>query len=286
MTNFKLQMTNDKSFFSMATRWLKLSVAYDGGAYSGWQEQPDRPTVQGALEATWQRLTQETIRVTAAGRTDAGVHALGQVVGLSTETRLSNEDLHRGLNALLPNDIAVTTIEDASENFHATYDAIGKRYRYHIHTGRAPSVFSRHYAWHYPQSLDVAAMHSAGQGLVGRHDFSSFETAGSERPDSIRTIHELTVAGGACVAEFLRKSDLAVSEKLPYAASSSHITIDVAGDGFLYNMVRTIVGTLVEVGVGKRGTAWPAEVLAARDRRRAGQTAPPHGLFLVEVYYP
>jgi tRNA pseudouridine38-40 synthase len=250
----------------MPARWLKLTVAYDGGAYAGWQVQPDKPTVQGTLEATWLRLTQETLRVTAAGRTDAGVHALGQAVGLSTETRLSNDDLHRGLNALLPNDIAVVTVEDAPENFHATYDAVGKRYRYHIHNGRAPSVFDRNYAWHFPQPLDAAAMHAAGQGLVGRHDFSSFETAGSERPDSIRTVHELSVA---------RKS----------SDHPDRIIIDVCGDGFLYNMVRTIVGTLVEVGVGKQGALWPAEVLTARDRRKAGQTAPPHGLFLVQVDY-
>ena len=250
----------------MAARWLKLTVAYDGGAYSGWQFQPDKPTVQGTLEAAWQSLTQETLRITAAGRTDAGVHALGQVVGVVTETRLTNEDLYRGLNALLPNDVAVRKLEDVYADFHATYDAIGKRYRYHIHNDRAPSVFDRHFAWHYPQLVDAAAMHRAGQGLVGRHDFSSFETAGSERPDSIRTIHELTV-----VRDVGDRSD--------------HITIDVAGDGFLYNMVRTIVGTLVEVGVGKRDESWPAEVLAAQDRRRAGQTAPPHGLFLVHVDY-
>jgi tRNA pseudouridine38-40 synthase len=250
----------------MPARWLKLTVAYDGGAYAGWQVQPDKPTVQGTVESTWQRLTQETLRVTAAGRTDAGVHALAQVVGLCTETRLTNDDLNRGLNALLPDDIAIVTVEDAPENFHATYDAIGKRYRYHIHNGRAPSVFERNYAWHYPQLLDAAAMHAAGQGLVGRHDFSSFETAGSERPDSIRTVHELTVARN--------NSD-----------HPDRITIDVCGDGFLYNMVRTIVGTLVEVGVGKQTASWPAEVLSACDRRKAGQTAPPHGLFLVQVDY-
>jgi tRNA pseudouridine38-40 synthase len=263
----------------MSMRWLKLTVAYDGGAYAGWQVQPDKPTVQGTLEATWQRLTRESLRVTAAGRTDAGVHALGQVVGLATETRLSNDDLHRGLNALLPNDIAVCTIQNARAGFHATYDAVGKRYRYHIHNGRAPAVFTRNYSWHYPQPLDAAAMHEAGQGLVGRHDFSSFETAGSERPDSIRTIHELHVVAS------LPDAKSAASERLPHVCSSNLITVDVAGDGFLYNMVRTIVGTLVEVGIGKRDIAWPAEVLAAQDRRRAGQTAPPHGLFLVSVDY-
>ena len=270
----------------MSTRWLKLIVAYDGTAYSGWQFQPDKPTIQGAIEATWQRLTQETLRVTAAGRTDAGVHALGQTVGLVTDTRLTNEDLHRGMNALLPNDIAVVSVEDAPERFHATYDAVGKRYRYHIHNSRSPSVFKRHYAWHYPQLLNAEAMNRAGQGLTGRHDFSSFETAGSERPDSIRTIHELTVVRWLHCDEFL-KSPLTMPPigGKPFTEPSDHIVIEVAGDGFLYNMVRTIVGTLVEVGVGKRDVTWPEEVLAACDRRKAGQTAPPQGLFLVDVHY-
>jgi tRNA pseudouridine38-40 synthase len=249
----------------MKTRWLKLTLAYDGGAYAGWQVQPDKPTVQGTLESALRQITQETIRVTAAGRTDAGVHALGQVVGFATATRLSNVDLQRALNAVLPADIAVLSLADASEGFHATRDAVAKRYRYQIHNGRTPSVFDRHYAWHYPQPLDAPAMREAGQALVGRHDFSSFETAGSERPDSIRTIHELSVARG---------------EEL-----SERVTVEVAGDGFLYNMVRTIVGTLVDVGVGARDINWPAAVLAACDRREAGQTAPPHGLFLVNVSY-
>jgi tRNA pseudouridine38-40 synthase len=127
-------------------------------------------------------------------------------------------------------------------------------------------------------------MHRAGQALVGRHDFSSFESAGSERPDSVRTITELTVERGTHVAESRRDSELAVSARLPYV-DSDRITIEVAGDGFLYNMVRAIVGTLVEVGKGTRDVSWPAEVLAARDRRQAGQTVPPHGLFLVSVQY-
>jgi tRNA pseudouridine38-40 synthase len=267
----------------MPARWLKLTVAYDGRAYAGWQIQPDKPTVQGTIEITWHKLTQESVSITAAGRTDAGVHALGQVVGVSTETRLSNDDLLRGMNALLPDDIAVVAIDDACEGFHATYQALAKRYRYHIHNARAPSVFERHYAWHFPHPLDAAAMHSAGQGLVGRHDFSSFESAGSERPDSIRTITELSVARGGHIGVFLQNSIFSVTES--HVPSSDHITIDVAGDGFLYNMVRAIVGTLVEVGRGTRDTNWPGEVLSARDRRRAGQTAPPHGLFLVQVDY-
>jgi tRNA pseudouridine38-40 synthase len=267
----------------MPARWLKLTLAYDGGAYAGWQVQPDKPTVQGTFEATWQKLTQEPAHVTAAGRTDAGVHSLGQVIGVATQSRLTNEGLHRGLNALLPDDIAVVAIDDAPDGFHATYAATGKRYCYHIHNARSPSVFDRRYAWHYPHPLDARAMDEAGRALVGKHDFSSFESAGSERPDSIRTITGLTVARWGHVDESLRDSKSAVAERLHQVAD--RITIDVAGDGFLYNMVRTIVGTLVEVGAGKRDVTWPAEVLAARDRRQAGQTAPPHGLFLVSVDY-
>ncbi|MEX2092968.1 MAG: tRNA pseudouridine(38-40) synthase TruA [Pirellulales bacterium] len=247
----------------MPTRWLKLTVAYDGTAYAGWQMQPTEPTVQATIETAWHEITREELRVTAAGRTDAGVHALGQVVGLATETQLSAADLHRGLNALLPEDVAVVAVEEARKGFHATYDAVRKTYRYQIHNGRTPDVFNRLYAWHYPQPLDAEKMHAAAQALVGQHDFSSFESAGSERPDSVRTLFELSVSRDA-----------------------ERITVEVTGDGFLYNMVRAIVGTLVEVGKGSRDATWPAQVLAACDRSTAGQTAPPQGLFLVRVEYP
>jgi tRNA pseudouridine38-40 synthase len=237
-------------------------VAYDGTAYAGWQIQPTEPTVQAVIEAAWHEITREEIRVMAAGRTDAGVHALGQVVGLSTESTLSIADLHRAVNAVLPEDVAIVSVEEAPDDFHATHNAKRKTYRYQIHNGRAPDVFNRRYVWHYPQPLDAATMHAAAQALIGKHDFASLESAGSERPDSIRTLFALSVK---------READ--------------RITIEVTGDGFLYNMVRAIVGTLVEVGKGRRDVAWVAEVLASCDRRRAGQTAPPQGLFLIRVEY-
>jgi tRNA pseudouridine38-40 synthase len=246
----------------MPARWLKLTVAYDGTAYSGWQMQPTLPTVQAAIETAWHEITREQLRVTAAGRTDAGVHALGQVVGLTTESTLSTADLHRGLNAVLPEDVAVVSVEEAPENFHATYDAHRKTYRYQIHNGRTPDVFNRRFVWHYPQPLDSERMHAAAQALVGKHDFASFESAGSERPDTVRTLFALDVT-----------------------RTGDRITVEVTGDGFLYNMVRAIVGTLIEVGKGSRDATWPGEVLAQCDRRTAGQTAPPQGLFLVRVEY-
>jgi tRNA pseudouridine38-40 synthase len=247
----------------MASRWLKLTVAYDGTAYAGWQIQPREPTVQAALETAWQEITREQVRMMAAGRTDAGVHALGQVAGVATDSQLTAADLQRGLNAVLPEDVAVVALEEAPANFHATHDAKQKTYRYQIHNGRTPEVFHRRYVWHYPQPLDAEKMHAAAQALLGKHDFASFESAGSERPDSVRTLFAVSVNREA----------------------NDRITIEVTGDGFLYNMVRAIVGTLIEVGKGAHDAAWVAEVLASCDRRRAGQTAPPHGLFLVSVEY-
>jgi tRNA pseudouridine38-40 synthase len=246
-------------------RWLKLTVAYDGTAYSGWQIQLYHPTVQRVIEAAWQSITGEVCRTTAAGRTDAGVHACGQVVGIATESLLSPTELQRALNAKLPADVAVLNMEVAPDGFHATHDAIRKLYRYEIHNSRVPPVFNRFYVWHYPRPLDSQAMHQAGRWLVGRHDFSSFQSAGSDRPDTIRTIHRVDVARGP--------------------RSDDQVTIEVEGDGFLYNMVRTIVGTLVQVGRHKRSPPWVAEVLAAKDRACAGPTAPACGLILVRVDY-
>jgi tRNA pseudouridine38-40 synthase len=247
-------------------RTLKLTLAYDGTAYAGWQVQSRENTIQAVVESALAKVTGEPIRVTASGRTDAGVHALGQVVGFRTASRLSSEVFVRALNAELPRDIAVLEAADVPEGFHATLHAKRKRYRYMIHNGPVRDVFRRRTAWHCPREFDVEAMHRAAQALCGAHDFSSFETQGSPRKTPVRTIYDISVRRNVDGDEHL-------------------VAIDVEADGFLYNMVRTIVGTLVKVGRHARTESWVAEVLAARDRRAAGPTAPPQGLFLIRVEY-
>ena len=247
-------------------RTLKLTLAYDGGAYAGWQSQAGPPSLQGALEAVLLRITGETIRVVASGRTDAGVHALGQVVSFSTNSDLAPERFARALNAWLPRDMAALSVEEAAPSFDARRDAVRKRYRYMIDDGPFADVFRRWHAWHYRQRLDVDAMRRSARSLIGRHDFSSYETGGSPRSSSVRSVYALDVERRA-------------------APDANLIWIEIEADGFLYNMVRTIVGTLVEVGRGARDEAWPGAALAARNRRATGMTAPPHGLFLVRVEY-
>lgn len=248
-------------------RIVKLTLAYDGTNYAGWQAQAEGPTVQQTLEAAIEKVTGESVRTLASGRTDAGVHALGQVASFRTENQLPADVLARAINANLPDDIAVLDAADAPPGFHPIRDAVSKRYRYEILNRRTPDVFRRHYAWHIAYSLDVPAMARASQLFVGTHDFCSFETSGAPRKDTVRTVSDLVVR---------REPD----------GESDRISIEIEADGFLYNMVRAIVGSLVEVGRGARPEPWIGEVLAACDRRRAGPTAPALGLFLVSVKYP
>jgi len=251
---------------SDSPRSLKISLAYDGTHYAGWQVQPNQPTVQQALESAWQEVTGETRRITASGRTDAGVHALGQVASLETGSELAAPTLRNALDARTADDIAILSVEDAPAGFHAIRDCTGKRYRYVIQDGPVPDLFVRHYAWRHRNLLDADAMHSAAQRLLGKHDFSSFEAAGAPRADSIRTVRDIEV-------------------KRIAAGPAGLIHFEVEADGFLYNMVRNIIGTLAEVGQGRRGESWLSEVLSARDRTVAGVTAPPQGLFLMRVDY-
>lgn len=247
-------------------RTFKLTLSYDGTAYAGWQIQAGVRTIQAELERALQTILGQPIRAVASGRTDAGVHALGQVVSFVGATRLTPETLRKALNANLPPDIAVRDCREVHAAFHALRDAVCKRYRYLIHDEPVRDVFCRAYVWQIPQPLDVSAMQTAAQTLRGTHDFASFETSGSERLSTVRTISDILVR--RCAGE-----------------CSGRIEIEVEANGFLYNMVRNIVGTLVDVGRRKHPPAKLAEVLAARDRRAAGATAPPQGLFLVRVSY-
>jgi len=247
-------------------RWLKLTIAYDGTDFAGWQVQPEQRTVQLVLQQTLEKVTGESLSCVASGRTDSGVHARGQVVGVKTQTRLSNAALRKALNAELPADVAVLEIEDAAEGFHPIRDAVRKGYRYQLHDGRPREVFQRRFVWQWFKPLDVEAMHAAAQSLVGRHDFRCFESVGAERESTVRTIFRLDVSRGA-------------------GEGGGFVFVDIEADGFLYNMARAIVGTLVEIGRGAQDAAWLQQVLAGQDRKLAGMTAPPQGLFLMRVEY-
>jgi tRNA pseudouridine38-40 synthase len=247
-------------------RTFRLTLAYDGTDFAGWQWQPKKRTIQEELEAAVLRITGERSKCIASGRTDAGVHALGQVVSFTSGTRLEPAALAKALNAELPEDMLVFEVTRAPDGFRALHDAVSKRYRYVIEDARQRDLFDRKYLWHVYPRLDVEAMQAAATTLLGTHDFISFQTSGSSRLTTIRTVLDLFVER--------RQTDL-----------TDRIIIEVHADGFLYNMVRNIVGTLVEVGKGKQPPSWPAEVVRCRDRRKAGMTAPAQGLFLVGVEY-
>jgi len=248
-------------------RTVRLILAYDGSAYAGWQMQANTLTVQQVLEDALRQVTGgEVIRPVASSRTDAGVHALGQLVSFTTQSKLPADVFCRALNAVLPDDISIIEAADAPFGFHAIRDTIGKRYRYVVQHGKPRDLFARAYAWHVPQTLAIDAMQEAARGLVGTHDFCAFENQGSERESTVRTVHELV-----CLPRRINGAD--------------HLHIEISGNGFLYNMVRNITGTLVSVGRGKHPPEWPAQVLASGDRRLGGMTAPPQGLVLLHVDY-
>lgn len=264
---------------------FKLTLAYDGAGFSGWQAQPGRRTVQGELERAWLEITGETVRMNAAGRTDAGVHAAGQVASVESATVIPPESLVHALNSKLPEDVVVRLVELAPDGFHATHDAKFKRYRYTIYNDPRRPVFRRGYAWHIPTPLNVAAMRAGGARMVGTHDFASFQSVGSERESTVRTIFAVEIATARLPITSNPHALHSYPPTEPGTESDALVVIDVEGDGFLYNMVRTIAGTLVEVGRGKRPPEWVAEVIAARDRCAAGQTAPAHGLCMQWVAY-
>ena len=244
-------------------RRIKLLIAYNGTRYHGWQLQPRAATVQGVLETCLSRITNGPVRLHAAGRTDAGVHALGQVAHFDTASNIALASLVRGLNSLLPDDVVVRRAVEAPGDFHARYDAARKTYAYQLHNHAVPSLPCAQYAWHVPPRLDVPAMQAAAQLLLGRHDFSAFRSA--SRDDVRQPVRCLY--------------------RLALRHRSPRLVFVMSADGFLYRMARNIVGTLVAVGRGAMAAEAVGDVLRARQRHLAGPTAPAHGLFLAHVSY-
>lgn len=244
-------------------RNLKLTIEYDGSNYLGWQRQNDPRTVQGTIESAILTLTGKPATLTGSGRTDAGVHALGQVASFLTDSHLHVKDVQNALNAILPKDIIILDCEEMPDRFHARYDVISKTYRYHIINRLLPPAIGRQYAWHIKHPLNTGAMTQALTLLTGRHDFASFEGAGSPRSSSVREI---------------MNASLKFEE-------DGRLDITLQADGFLRHMVRNIIGTLVDVGMAKIAPNGVNTILEAKDRSRAGITAPAQGLFLVSVCY-
>jgi len=240
-----------------------MTLAYDGTAYHGWQVQPGSDTVQGRLEAALGRMAGTGVSVTAAGRTDAGVHALGQVAHTRLERAIPVEGILRGLNSMLPEDIRVLAVVEADEDFHARYWARDRTYRYHLDRAAVPLPFRCRYALHYPYALDREVLEAGARLLVGEHDFSGFRAASCEAKTTVRRLR---------VSRFFERE--------------TELVYEVAANGFLHHMVRNLVGTLLELGRGKRGLASIEALLATGDRTAAGPTAPAKGLHLVGVDYP
>jgi tRNA pseudouridine38-40 synthase len=249
------------------TRNIALRIEYDGTDFVGSQWQNNGRSVQGELEGAWEQLTQERRRVNLAGRTDAGVHARGQVASVRTETRHDLATLERGLNAILPEDVAVLAAWEVAYDFHARHSAIRRDYRYLIDNGRTASALLRRHSVHVPQQLNIAAMNQALAALLGTHDFAAFAGSGPPEGSTVRTCY----AVGCAPAELW---------------GQPLVAIDIAANAFLRHMVRNIVGALLLVGQDKIDVVGFAEILASRDRRRAGRTAPAHGLYLISVSYP
>jgi tRNA pseudouridine38-40 synthase len=243
-------------------RNVRMRLAYDGSKFFGWQRQDGFASVQQALEEAFLSLTGEVVTVHGAGRTDTGVHALGQVAHVHVDTRLDDDRLCHALNAHACDGIVVERVETCRDDFHARFDARSKRYLYRISTGRFRPPFARALTHWVPQPLDVGAMRRAARSLVGRHDFRAFGNTGSPRASTEREVHDLR-----------------------FIARKGSLSFVIQADGFLYNMVRTIAGTLIEVGRGKLDAGSVERALASGERTAAGPTAPPEGLYLLSVQY-
>jgi tRNA pseudouridine38-40 synthase len=254
-------------------RKIRLLIEYDGSGYHGWQVQKDAVTVQGILEEKVFQVTGYHSGVIGASRTDAGVHAFGQVATFRTTSNLDSGTIKKALNAVLPLDIRVLSAAETEDSFHPRDDALRKRYFYLIANQRISSAFLFRYTWIVPQSIDMGLMEEASGMLVGRYDFSAFMGAGSDIKDALREVFSLTV----------EKLDGVIFTEVKLQGNFIRITAEA--NGFLRHMVRNIVGTLVEIGRGRIPSGKIREILESRDRKKAGQTAPANGLFLERIDY-
>lgn len=242
---------------------IAVGLEYDGSAYNGWQMQPHAPSIQASLAEAASVVAAEPIAVIGAGRTDTGVHATMQVAHFDTRARRDPESWRRGINSNLPADINVHWARAVPDTFHARFTAVSRAYRYLILNRVSGSALDRKHAWWVREALDVVSMQEAATHLLGKHDFNAFRAASCQSNSAVRTIYELSLRQNA-----------------------SCITLDVRGDAFLHHMIRNIMGTLVKVGAGNASPDWVAELLAMRDRKLSGVTAPAHGLYFVDVIYP
>jgi len=270
---------------------FKITLAYDGTGFVGWQRQASGTSIQGLLEDALRELDGGPVTVIGAGRTDGGVHALGQVAACSLKRSISADALLRAMNARLPPAVRIVAAEEAPPGFHARFSARAKTYRYRIWNGDVVSPFERQYAWHVTGDLDIERMASAARLVEGRHDFAAFQATGSETQTSEREVFSSRICKLSTTADTEDAeehipgsihSDLRVLRAL---CGGELIHYEITGGGFLRHMVRTIVGTLVEIGRGRRTVESMAETIRSRDRGAAGMTAPPEGLFLVAVSY-
>ncbi|MBW1798431.1 MAG: tRNA pseudouridine(38-40) synthase TruA [Deltaproteobacteria bacterium] len=242
---------------------IKLTLAYDGSHYHGWQRQKNGVTIQGAVEEKIKIMTGESVKLIASGRTDAGVHAINQVCNFTTRSKIGIEEMKRGLNSLLPHDVFLRDSEYVPLEFHARYNVKSKTYEYRILNREDPDLFLRHYVWHIRVPLNAKEMAKCLTVLAGRHDFSSFKSSGSGNLDPVRTVLRAELHG----------------------PEDGMLKLVIEADGFLRHMVRNIVGTVVDAGLGKIDVSGFKEILESKDRQMAGIKAPPQGLFLMNVEY-
>ena len=256
----KVAENNKKRRFAM--RNIKLTIEYDGKKFNGWQKQPEKLNIQGEIENAIKEITGETVELYASGRTDAGVHSLGQIANFKTESNIKISKIPIALNSKLKKSIVIKSAEEVPESFHARYNAKGKKYRYIINNSLTGSAIYRDLEYHMPIKLDIEKMKQAVKYFEGEHDFKAFKSSGTSSKSSVRNIYK---------AEIIEKDE--------------RISIELTGSGFLYNMVRIISGTIVDVGLGKISPEEIPNIIESKDRTKAGKTLPAHGLYLVEVYY-